>query len=54
MAKKEKKCNMSGVAIPGFLLIGIGVGLLIDQVAALTLIGLGTGFLVMYGSSKKK
>ncbi len=39
--------GVTGVAIPAGLLIGIGVGMLIDNVAAGTLLGLGFGFLVM-------
>ena len=53
MKKQNKKSDMSGVAIPGFLLIGIGYGLLVGQVAAFTLIGLGLGFLVMFLMSHK-
>ncbi|GAA0316209.1 hypothetical protein GCM10008967_03480 [Bacillus carboniphilus] len=30
--------------IPGFLLLGIGIGMLFDQTGAGTLIGLGLGF----------
>ena len=37
----------TGVAIPAGLLIGLGVGMLVDDVAAGLLIGLGGGFLVM-------
>ena len=36
------------------LFIGIGVCLLTGQVAAFTLIGLGTGFLIIFLSSRKK
>lgn len=50
----KKKHNMSGVVVPAGLLIGIGIGIIIEQVAALTLIGLGVGFLVMYLNSHKK
>ena len=48
-----KKEDRSGLAIPAFLLIGIGTGLYFGQVAAFTLIGLGLGFLVMFLSKKK-
>jgi hypothetical protein len=41
--KKQK--GVSGVAIPAGLLIGLGVGLLTDNVAAGVMIGLGCGFL---------
>ena len=43
-----KKKDKSGVLIPAGLLIGIGVGMVLNQVAAGTLIGLGLGFLAMY------
>jgi len=49
----KKKSDLSGWPIPAFLLIGIGFGLLIEQVAAFTLIGLGLGFLVGYLFRKK-
>ena len=52
MAKKTKKHDMDKLAIPAFLLIGIGVGLLLGQVAAFTLIGLGLGFLMSFLMSK--
>lgn len=45
--RRRKTGGVTGVAIPAGLLIGIGVGLLIDNVAAGVLIGLGFGFLVM-------
>jgi hypothetical protein len=50
MKKKEnkKESDNSGVLIPGGLLVGLGVGLLINKVAALTLIGLGAGFIAMW------
>ena len=57
MAKKEegvKDCrNHYGMLIPAGLLIGIGTGLLIGQVAACTLIGLGFGFAAAYFVGKK-
>jgi len=43
--KKQK--GVTGLAIPAGLLIGIGVGFLIDNVPAGTLLGLGGGFLLM-------
>jgi hypothetical protein len=46
MKKKQKKEESEYLAIPAFLLIGIGLGLYVGQVAALTLIGLGVGFAV--------
>jgi len=53
MKKKKQKTDMSGMAIPAGLLIGIGIGLLLGQVAAYTLIGLGVGFLVGYLGMRK-
>ena len=44
---KKRKSGVTGVAIPAGLLIGIGVGLLTDNVAAGVMIGLGCGFLGM-------
>lgn len=43
----KKRKGVTGLAIPAGLFIGIGVGLLIDEVAAGTLLGLGGGFLIM-------
>lgn len=54
MKKTKKKSDKSDWAIPAFLFIGIGVGILTEQVAAFALIGLGAGFLVAYLFSKKK
>lgn len=39
--------GLTGLAIPAGLLIGIGVGMLLDETAAGTLIGLGAGFVGM-------
>jgi len=50
---KKKKDDLYGMAIPGFLLIGIGVGLLIGEVAPFTLIGLGIGFIVAMALGKR-
>ena len=47
------KPNASTLATPAFLFIGIGVGILLDQIAAFTLIGLGVGFLFKYLTSRK-
>ena len=38
---------MVGVAIPAGLLIGMGVGFLVDNITAGIFIGLGGGFLLM-------
>ena len=43
----KKRKGATGVAVPAGLLIGLGVGFLVDQVVAGVLIGLGAGFLVM-------
>ena len=54
MAKKDKdksdekkRDDVSALFIPAGVLIGIGAGFLIENVAAGTLIGLGLGFLAM-------
>lgn len=48
MAKKEKKKeDISGLAIPAGILIGIGIGFLMGNIPAWTMIGLGSGFLGM-------
>jgi hypothetical protein len=49
MAKKEKdkKDDVTGLFIPGGLLVGIGLGFVYGNVPAGTLIGLGAGFIVM-------
>jgi len=39
--------GVTGLAIPAGLLIGIGVGILVDNTAAGVLLGLGCGFLGM-------
>ena len=39
--------GVTGLAIPAGLLIGIGVGMLVDNTSAGVLIGLGCGFLGM-------
>ena len=44
---KKRKSGVTGVAIPAGLLIGIGVGILVDEIAAGVMIGLGCGFLLM-------
>jgi hypothetical protein len=43
----KKPRGATGVAIPAGLLIGMGVGFLVDNVVAGVLLGLGGGFLVM-------
>ena len=54
MAGKKKKSDMSKWPIPAFLLIGIGVGILTEQVAGFTLIGLGLGILITFLTMRKK
>ena len=44
---KKRKSGVTGVAIPAGLLIGLGVGILVDEIAAGVMIGLGCGFLLM-------
>ena len=42
---KKRKSGVTGLAIPAGLLIGLGVGFLVDEVTAGLFIGLGCGFL---------
>jgi len=44
---EKKHWGISGVAIPAGLLIGMGIGFLIDNITAGMFIGLGGGFLFM-------
>ena len=44
---EKKNWGISGVAIPGGLLLGMGIGFLIDNITAGLFIGLGSGFLLM-------
>ena len=44
---KKKNNGASGLAIPGGLLLGIGIGMLVDNIAAGVMMGLGGGFLIM-------
>jgi hypothetical protein len=44
---QKKHWNITGVAIPAGLLIGLGVGFLVDNIPAGLFIGLGGGFLAM-------
>lgn len=50
MAKKKasKEKQNSGIVIGGCLLLGMGVGLLVGQVAAGLFIGLGGGMIAAY------
>ena len=44
---RKKKEDLSGLAIPAGLFIGMGLGFLVDKLVAGLFIGLGTGFLLM-------
>ncbi len=52
--KSSSKFDTSKWPIPACLFMGIGIGLLTGQVAALTLIGLGLGIFITYSTSRKK
>ena len=43
----KKQWGITGVAIPAGVLIGMGIGFLIDNIVAGLFLGLGGGFLVM-------
>ena len=45
--EQKKQWGIAGVAIPGGLLIGMGIGFLIENVPAGLFIGLGGGFIIM-------
>ena len=45
--EEKREWGISGVAIPGGVLLGLGIGFLIDDIVAGVLIGLGGGFVVM-------
>ena len=47
MAKDSKIGERAGIAFVGFTLLGIAIGMLIDQTAVGVLAGLGLGFLAM-------
>lgn len=49
----SKKANIGGIVFVGCLFLGIGVGMLVDQVGAGTIIGLGIGFIAMAVINKK-
>ncbi len=44
---EKKQWNITGVAIPGGLLLGMGIGFLVDNITAGIFLGLGGGFLLM-------
>ena len=43
----KKRTGVTGLAIPAGLLIGLGVGIVVDHTSAGVLIGLGCGFIGM-------
>ena len=45
--EEKRQWGISGVAIPGGVLLGLGIGFLVDDIVAGILIGLGGGFFVM-------
>jgi len=45
--EQKKQWNIVGVAIPGGLFIGMGIGFLVDNITAGIFLGLGAGFIVM-------
>lgn len=45
--KKKSRADIAGVAVPAGLLIGMGVGFLIDELVASMFIGLGAGLALM-------
>jgi len=51
---KKHNNKVESYLIPAGLLIGIGIGMATNQVAAGTLIGLGCGFLGMFIVNLKK
>ena len=44
---QKKHWNITGVAIPAGVLIGLGIGFLVDNIPAGIFLGLGGGFLAM-------
>ena len=45
---QKKQWNITGVAIPAGLFIGMGFGFLVDNITAGIFLGLGGGFLAMF------
>lgn len=45
--EKNKEWGIAGIAIPGGLLLGMGVGFFVDNLTGGLFIGLGGGFLLM-------
>lgn len=44
--EKKSKSGMAGLFIPGGLLVGMGVGFLVNNIPAGMFIGLGAGFIL--------
>ncbi|MFC1710732.1 hypothetical protein ACFLZJ_01065 [Nanoarchaeota archaeon] len=55
-ARRKKKSSPGGIFIPAGVLIGMGIGFLVDSLTAWLFIGLGLGFLLfgLYEIFKKK
>jgi hypothetical protein len=47
MAKPKDNSDVSGIAFAGCVVLGIGLGVLVNQAGAGTLLGIGVGFIVM-------
>jgi len=45
--EQKKQWGITGVAIPGGVLIGLGIGFLVGNIPAGLFLGLGGGFIVM-------
>lgn len=52
--QKNKEDDLMYFPIPAGILIGLGLGLLIGEVASFVIIGLGIGFLVTWLVERKK
>ena len=44
---KNKQWGIAGIAIPGGLLLGMGIGFFVDNITGGMFVGLSGGFLVM-------
>jgi F0F1-type ATP synthase assembly protein I len=45
--ERKNRYGIAGIAIPGGLLIGMGVGFFVDNIVGGMFVGLGSGFLIM-------
>ena len=43
--KKKEGCDLAGIFIPGGLLLGMGIGFLVDNLVGGMFIGLGAGMI---------